>query len=127
MKTKMAAVFLVLIATTFFAVAQTPNSLHFTTSFPFYVSTKLMPAGAYKASTSANMEEIRISSADGKESVLAPVATRLSQRTGNPDSVVFDVVGNDHYLTEIYIAGEDGYLIRGAEGKHTHSTVKGKK
>ncbi len=127
MKTGVAAVFLVLVSTACLAVAQAPTALDFTTTFPFYVGSKLMPAGSYKASTSANLEEIRISSTDGKQTALAPVTTRLSPRPTNTDSVVFDVVDKDHYLSEIYIAGEDGYLVRSTPGKHTHATVKGKK
>jgi hypothetical protein len=58
---------------------------------------------------------------------MAPVVTRLSPRTGEEAEVVFDVVGTDHYLSEVYMPGFDGYLLKAAESQHTHMKVKAKK
>jgi hypothetical protein len=50
--------------------------------------------------------------------------TRLSERKGEDGSVVFDKVGNELYLSEIYIIGMDGFFFKGAPGKHKHLVVK---
>ena len=127
MKTRIAAVLLVLFSTAFLAVAQNPATLVLAVPFPFYVSGKLLPAGSYRIQASANQNEITVSNGNGKESVMAIVTTRLSSSSEDKDSAVFDVSGNDHYLSEIYVQGEDGYLIKGSGERHTHMRVKTKK
>ncbi len=127
MKTRMAAVLLVLLSTAFFAMAQNPTSLIVSVPFPFYVTGKLLPAGSYRIEPSANLGEITVSSSEGKGGAMAAVITRLSSSSEDKDSVVFDVTGNDHYLSEIYIQGEDGFLVKGSSEKHTHMRVKAKK
>jgi hypothetical protein len=127
MRTKIAVVFLILVSTAFFAVAQTANQLNFAASFPFYVGGKLMPAGSYQIRTGSNLNELIVSSADGKQSSMIGVITRISASGEDRDSVVFDVVGNDHYLSEIYIQGEDGFMVKSTSERHTHTRVQSKK
>ena len=126
MKTRMTAVLLVLISGAFFAVAQVPDTLVVAVPFPFYVNGKLLPAGSYKIRDSVGQAEITVSNENGKDGALAGVITRLSSSAEDRDSVVFDVTGNDRYLSEIYIKGEDGFLIKGAPEKHTHTRIQGK-
>ncbi len=125
MSTKIAVVLLVLVSTAFFAVAQVHNPVVAAVPFPFYVGSKLLPAGSYKIQTTGDM--VTVADDNGKDSALAQVITRISSSTEDQDSVVFDVAGNDHYLSEIYIQGEDGYLIKSSAEKHTHIRIKGKK
>jgi hypothetical protein len=42
-------------------------------------------------------------------------------------SAVFDVIGNDHYLSEIYVPRLDGFCFKGASAQHTHLIIKSKK
>jgi hypothetical protein len=37
--------------------------------------------------------------------------------------IVFDVVGDKHMLSEIWIPGEDGYLLLATKGKHGHKVI----
>ncbi len=127
MKKRMAVIVLVLISTAFFAMAQVSNALVVTVPFPFYVSGKLLPAGSYKIHANATLNELTVANDNGKDNAMAGVITRISTTTEDNSSVVFDVAGNDHYLSEIYIQGEDGFLIKGYGEKHTHMRVKSKK
>ncbi len=127
MKKRIAVIVLVLASASFFAMAQATNALVVTVPFPFYVSGKLLPAGSYKIHASATLNEITVANDNGKDNALAAVLTRISTTTEDNTSVVFDVAGSDHYLSEIYIQGEDGFLIKGYAEKHTHMRVKGKR
>ena len=130
MKTKMALALLILVSTAFFAAAQTqvPTALNITTAFPFYVGSTVLPAGSYVIKASGAEDNlITITSTDGKNSYKVEASTRISASAEDKDSVVFDVAGNDHYLSEVYLQGGDGYLIPGSTVKHTHLRIKTKK
>jgi hypothetical protein len=88
----------------------------------------MLPAGSYQIQASANLSDpIHITSDTDKQSALIPVITRISTSKEDQDSAAFDVIGNDHHLNEIYLQGEDGYLVKSTTEKHTHSRVQRKK
>jgi len=126
MKSKAAAVLLLLAATAIFAVAQISNSVTADIPFQFYVGSKLLPAGVYKIAASANLDEITVKGPSGKDNAMAAVSTRLSTRSDKESNLVFDVAGESHYLAEIYMQGIDGFQIQAAKVKHTHMSVIGK-
>jgi hypothetical protein len=124
MKRKAIAVLFLVAATAVFAAAQSVNSITAEVPFQFYVGSKLLPAGVYKISATANLGEISVRDKAGKESALAPVVTRLSPRSDKESNIIFDKTGENHYLTEIYIQGMDGFQIQGTKEAHTHTNVK---
>ncbi len=132
MKTKMTLVLLVLASTVLFAAAQTQtqptSALNITTTFSFYVADQVLPPGSYviKASGTGG-NNITVTSSNGRNKYDVEASTRISASAEDRDSVVFDVAGNDHYLSEVYLQGEDGYLIPGSTVKHTHLRIKSKK
>jgi hypothetical protein len=96
--------------------------------FSFIAEGKTYPAGSYRfvindADRTMRIEGIKSS----KDSGIVPVLTRLAARPGSLSSVVFDAVGNDHYLSEIYLPDMDGYYFKSAPTKHTHTTIKASK
>jgi hypothetical protein len=95
--------------------------------FAFIVSGKSLPAGSYHFAANSNFSEINVSTSAGKGSAIAMVTTRLSMRPENEASLVFDVVGTEHYLAEIYMPGMDGFQVPCAPGQHTHVSIKAKK
>ncbi len=127
MKTKMAVVLLVLLSSAFFAAAQGAEMVTVAVPFPFYVGSKLLPAGSYRIQATDNLREVAIRSVDGKNAAFGEVITQISSSMEDKSSVVFDVKGNDHYLSEIYMQEEDGFLVMGAKGAHTHLRIKGQK
>jgi hypothetical protein len=128
MKMKMVVALLVLASTSYFARAQTAGGLAVTVPFPFYVGSTLLPAGPYKILASGDLNQIiNVSNDNGKDGARTEVVTRISASPEDRDSLVFDVAGNDHYLSEIYLQGEDGYQIKGSTAKHTHMRLKAKR
>ena len=127
MKRRMAVVLVVFFSTALFASAQVAETLIVDVPFPFYVGSKQLPAGSYRIQATNNLEEITVSSINGNQSAYGGVITQISSAVEDKSSVVFDVTGNDHYLSEVYMQGENGYLIKATPSKHTHVRVKGRK
>ena len=128
MRKHLAIALVVLVASPLLGLAQpAPLGVVADIPFSFMVSGKSLPAGPYQFAESANGNEITVSSTSGKTSLMAPVVTRLSSRTAEESEVVFDVVGKDYYLSEVYVPGYDGYQLKGAPGQHTHIKIKTKK
>jgi hypothetical protein len=73
------------------------------------------------------------------EEVLIPFIQRLEQPEPplQEPQLVFDVVGNfepsyteyvtDYLLAEVWLPGEDGFLIHTTKGAHQNQTIKGQK
>ena len=127
----LAAAALVLAAANHPALAQT-ESLSLSTfkiPFDFIAHGKTFTAGQY--SLNANMEgEILTLQPLGTKgpAAMLPVETRLAERKVLPEpELVFDKVNGKLYLSELYVPGEDGYLVMATKGPHTHETVKGSK
>ena len=93
---------------------------------PFTVGGKSFPAGHYKIFAEAENDQFVHIQNLGTKTGLSDIRfdTRLSERKGEEGSVVFDKVGNELYLSEIYIIGMDGFFFKGAPGKHKHLVVK---
>jgi hypothetical protein len=129
MKKSVLTVLLVLISSALFAAPQaSPINATFDIPFQFYVGTRSLPAGTYTVTTDANFSTINLTSADGKSRALSAILTRLSAKPDAEAVVVFDVNGNDHYLSEFYpTGGIDGFCFKGAEANHTHFSIKSKK
>ncbi len=106
------------------AVAQVPPKAIAEVPFSFIAAGKTFPPGTYQFNPGKIQNEIVIRNNKTSESVMVPVSTRLSPRPGNETVIVFDIVGNDHYFSELYVAGVDGYAVQGAKGEHTHVQLK---
>jgi hypothetical protein len=93
---------------------------------PFLAGGKSFPAGHYKIIAEAENDQFVHFQNLGTKTGLSDIRfdTRLSERKGEAGSVVFDKVGNELYLSEIYIIGIDGFFFKGAPGKHKHLVVK---
>ncbi len=93
--------------------------------FAFTAGTKALPAGEYEISLVGDNQVVKIQGA-GKNVEMVNVITRMSggiHTTPNDAHLVFDVVGMDHFLSEVWIPGEDGYLLHAAKGAHTHKVI----
>jgi hypothetical protein len=92
---------------------------------PFIAGGTVFPAGHYRFVTdNDNAEFVNMMNLDRHADQQLRFETRLSPREGKVGSVVFDKVGDELYLAEIYIVGTDGYFFKGAPGKHKHLIVK---
>ncbi len=91
--------------------------------FSFYADKTLMPAGTYEIRPNFEGTEIELRNTSGAKVVLVRAITSLSPRPLKTASVAFDVVGQDHYLSEFYVPGVDGLAFNGAPGKHKHEVI----
>ena len=107
------------------AVAFLPGeqmSLKATIEFPFMVEGKTLPPGQYEFRQVEEGMAFRVQG-DDKKGATALIITRLdgTMRASDKSSyVVFDAVGDTNTLSEIWLPGEDGYLLAATKGRHTH-------
>jgi hypothetical protein len=93
--------------------------------FQFTVEGKVLPAGQYTLTRKVGDDFFRVVGPDNA-GVLAPVITRLGgeiHTTPADAHIVFDKLGDTYYLSEIWIPGEDGFLLHTTKEAHTHRTV----
>jgi hypothetical protein len=101
------------------------GSLKAKIDFPFTVEGKVLPAGEYEFVRNELATAFRVSDG-GKNGAVALVLTRLAgamHTTPQDAHLVFDVVGDTHFLSEIWVPGEDGYLMLATKGKHEHKVI----
>ena len=91
--------------------------------FNFIVNGKTYPPGKYRISLNDAETTVELQKA-GSPAILALIDSRLATRPDSNAEVVFDVVGKDHYLSEIYIPHMDGFYFKSISAKHTHETIK---
>jgi hypothetical protein len=95
--------------------------------FPFTAGDRSLPAGFYKLEhVIGPFPEIRITTADGITIVPVLAVTRLARlhmADAPKASVVFDKVGNRYFLSEVWLPGLDGFLLRATKEKHEHEIV----
>jgi len=123
MKTKMMAVggLLVIALAVTAALAQGP-SLKANIDFTFTVGTKTLPAGTYTFIKEEPSGVFRVTG--NKIEAVAPVLTRIASMMPTLDAVVFDAIGDKYVLAEIWIPGDDGYVVATTKAKHTHKIVQ---
>lgn len=102
-----------------------PASIKAMIDFQFTAGGKVLPAGEYefKRDTTAPMFRVQ---GEGKNFVMAPVVTRMAKEmhtTPEDAHIVFDKVGDTYLLSEIWIPGEDGFLLLATKGAHEHKVV----
>ncbi len=93
--------------------------------FAFSASGDKYPAGHYKLSPATGDRSIRI---DGPENHrgFAVVITRLAaaiHTTPKDAHVVFDKVGEQYFLSEIWFPDQDGYDMHNTKVKHEHQVI----
>ncbi len=123
MKKHISFVLAMLVLAACFAAAQTQPSIKVDIPFSFAIEGKTLPAGMYEFKERpepSRVAAIRITNTKSKDAVFANIISRLDSRGPAETEIVFDVVGNDHFLSEVYIPGADGYLIKATPGQHTH-------
>jgi hypothetical protein len=114
------------------ANAQAPaKEIYTKVSFPFVVGEKIFMPGDYRILRVDDVKpSIKVISWDGTSSVQVPVITRLAQQEHSEhdtkESLVFDRVGDQSFLSEVWMLGEDGYLVRGTVEEHHHTVVPAK-
>lgn len=93
---------------------------------PFKAGEKEYPPGRYRILADDEGDHIDLENLDRKTGDQIKFNTRLSPKVGDWGEIVFDKIGNDLYLSEVYIVGMDGFYFHGAPGKHKHLVIREK-
>jgi hypothetical protein len=94
--------------------------------FAFNSAGKTLPAGPYEFFADSGKATMRIVGAGKGNAVLALVQTRMAAEihtTQNDSHVVFDKVGDVYTLSEVWVPGQDGWMLHLTKGKHEHKVV----
>ncbi len=123
------AVIAVVVMTAWIGAAQQSTILNapkevITIPFQFYIDGDLLPAGTYEFTPGALGTHVELRNVQSERTLVISVLTSVSLRNVNGAQAVFDVVGPDHYLSELYFKGMDGFAFNGAPTKHTHQIVE---
>ena len=107
-----------------FACAQPAQKV--SVPFKFTAGSSALPAGTYYFAAQASASRLEVRDASQKVVGLVPVVTRLAKtgaKSASATRLVFDAVGPDRYLSEVWISGTDGFLVRATAETHEHAVV----
>jgi hypothetical protein len=107
-----------------FAFAQPAQKV--SVPFKFMAGSSTLPPGTYYFATQASATRMEVRDASQKVVSMIPVITRLaktSSKAAGSTRLVFDTMGEERYLSEVWMAGADGYLVRATAEKHEHALV----
>jgi len=109
-----------------FAYGQSqPAQIKVSIDFPFTVGGKVLPAGQYEFLRDSTAPIFRVQG-EGKIGGIAQILTRTAgeiHTTPEDAHLVFDVIGDVTALSEIWIPGQDGYIMLMTKGPHTHKVI----
>jgi len=109
-----------------FLAAQSERGVTVKIPFQFVAGEATLPPGDYRIERDvANPTVLRVLGPDGKNSgVVLFVVTRLAPvgRSGY-SSCVFDKIGSKRYLSEVWMSGQDGFLVKSTKEKHEHAVI----
>jgi hypothetical protein len=125
----MSVLAVVLAAGTIPAYTQTEMALRVNIKFPFIVAGKTLPAGTYDIEKSPP-DNVRIRAALAPKTEAGVLALFITRIAGGETpmalhQIVFDRTGDQYYLSEVWLPGQDGYLVHATKGEHTHIRVIG--
>lgn len=108
------------------ALAQTGSvDTQTTIPFAFTAGKQLYPAGTYTITYLSTNAQVMNLFKDGKHLVSMQVLTRLARQSPVPKaSLVFDLVGRQHYLSEVWLPEVDGYQVSTRANVHKHEAVE---
>ena len=110
-----------------FAGQATTEMIKVKIDFPFIAGGRSLPAGDYELRKDDQARVFRIQG-PGKTGDVVQIITELAgELRVNPEGngLVFDIVGSKYVLSEIWIPGQNGYLVEATKGHHTHKVIKG--
>lgn len=116
---------LMTLAVALVAHAQT-QSLKVTIRHAFTAGGKQFPAGQYQVSRDPNVKFIRLASTDGKNAAQVPILTRIAAAMHNTPKdahLIFDRIGQTHVLAELWIPGQDGFVLNAPADQHEHEVL----
>jgi hypothetical protein len=123
-KTNSVMLFSIMLLAPFVYGQSTVRPVNYNAQVKFIAGGKSFPIGAYKILYEPKSKYITLRAASGAVTQLT-IITRLASETPTDRSrLVFDMVGNERRLSEIWIPGEDGFLVGSTKEEHKHEIQK---
>ena len=98
--------------------------LVYNAQFEFSAGGKTFPIGQYKISHEDKSPWVVVTAKSGAVTKLNVITVLARESSSTPSRLVFDKVGNDRFLSEVWFPEQDGLLLVGSTSKdHTHETV----
>lgn len=94
--------------------------------FQFVAAGKTMAPGRCGLRVTTDRAALTLTPPKGSGEFLVSI-TRLAapEPASSETRLGFDKVGDIYYLSEVWLPGDDGFLVYAAKETHTHRTVKG--
>jgi hypothetical protein len=107
------------------AYGDSKNDPHtFNTEFGFSAGGKIFPMGQYKIMHEENSPWVLVTAKSGAVTKLKVITVLARDSESTPSRLVFDKVGTDLVLSEVWCRGQNGLLVYGAKKVHEHEIVK---
>ncbi len=94
--------------------------------FQFTAHGKLLPSGTYEFSIDFQAAIVTLRSEDRRTAVAIPVLTTMAppaHSSATDVDVVFDKVGDQYTLSEVWNPTSPGILVFATKGKHEHRVI----
>ena len=98
--------------------------LAFNAEFQFSAAGKTFPIGQYKIIHEENSPWVALTAKSGAVTKLKIITVLARDKESTPSRLVFDKVGNDRVLSEVWFRDQDGLLLVGTKKAHEHEIVK---
>jgi len=90
--------------------------------FQFYAGEKVMPAGKYEIVKNAAGPIMLIGPSNAR--VMMSVLTYLGRHDFDAEpELIFDKLNGQMHLSEVWLPGQDGYLLLGTKEQHDHEVL----
>ena len=101
----------------------TSQPVLFKVPFKFSAGGKTFPGGQYQINHEPKSEYVTIHDASGAITKLKVITLLAREASAAQYRIVFDKVGDAHFLSEVWVPGQDGLLVHSTEGSHGHESV----
>ena len=96
--------------------------------FAFHVGAKTLPAGPYEFRLDFEVGSLSLVGPKGSDAIAFVTELAPAQHSSETDShIIFDKVGTNYTLSEVWESGMDGVLVYATKGKHEHEVIHAKK
>jgi hypothetical protein len=96
--------------------------------FAFVAGGKSMPAGKYQIDVKSVDGPVVLRGGAKSVEAILPMMTKLGRHDDDREpELVFDRIGTTLHLSEVWLPGEDGFLLLGTKEKHDHVVLGGPK
>jgi hypothetical protein len=106
------------------AYAQAPS---IRVGFSFFAAGKELSSGKYAIEVTPAGHVVLRAEKGGATADITPLKSLGRSDSIQEPKLVFDIVGAERFLSEVWLAGQDGYLVGSVSGPHEEQVLGGHK